>query len=129
MTMHQARILVALVGIFVPYLARLPGGAAWLMQYLDMGLGGFVFLSICNSVTWGSILTLGNLYRRTVSLLFPAVIGLGFLAWSHGRLDLRSDPQASLGLMFIPIDALLPILLGSAIGFAVDRHLTSRRPL
>lgn len=126
MTMHQARMSVMLFGIVLPYLACLPRGTSWLMQYVDTGLGGFLFFSLFNAIAWGSIVALSFLFRRPASLLAAVALGSGYLAWSHYRLDLSADAQAALGLVFIPIHALLPITMGTAIGFAVDRYVIFR---
>lgn len=37
MTMRKARLIVMLVGILLPYAARLPHGIGWLAQYTDTG--------------------------------------------------------------------------------------------
>ncbi len=128
MTPRRARLAIVLIGILLPYAARLPGGIAWLKQYTDAGLSGFLFLSAFNAIAWGAILALSFLYRRALSMAVPAVLGFGFLAWAHATLDLASDAQAPIGLVFIPIYALLPILVGGVAGYVLDRRLR-RRPV
>ena len=40
MTMRNARFTLVLVGLSLPYTARLPRGIEWLQQYSDIGLAG-----------------------------------------------------------------------------------------
>lgn len=126
MTMMRARWLVVLVGTALPYLARLPGGIDWLRQYTDAGLGGALFLGGFNAIAWGAILAASVLYRHAAAVLAPAVAGFGFLAWAHATLDLAADAQAAIALVFLPLYALLPIAIGAAVGYAIDRHLRAR---
>lgn len=127
MTMSRARWLVVLVGIALPYLARVPGGNEWLRQYTDAGLGGALLLGGFNAVAWGTVLGISFAYRHAVSVLVPAVSGFGPLAWAHAALDLASDAQAAIALVFLPVYALLPIAFGGAVGYAIDRRLRTRR--
>ncbi len=126
MTLKHARILIIAIGILLPYLSRLPGGSAWLSQYLDTDVGGFLFLAAFNAIAWGSLLAISFIYRFLLSLLVPCLTGFGFLAWSHYTLDLSSDAQASLALMFIPIFTLLPIAIGAVVGYLIDIYLRKR---
>lgn len=121
--MRNARIIIIFVGILLPYLARLPRGMDWLQQYTDVDVSAFLFFGAFNAIAWGSILALSFLYKRTVSLYVPALFGFGFLAWVHYSLDLASDAQASIALIFIPIYALVPIAIGGIIGYILDRYL------
>jgi hypothetical protein len=124
--MVKARIAITLLGILLPYVARLPRGLSWVAQYLDTGLGGFLLIGGFNAVAWGAMVALGSLYRRPVSLLVPSLFGFAFLAWAHYSLDLRADAQSAIALVFIPIYALLPIAIGGAMGYAMDRFLRRR---
>lgn len=126
MTLFKARLMVILLGMALPYLARLPGDLDWLGQYTDTSVGGWIFLGAFNAIAWGSILGISLLYRCPQSLLLPSVLGFGYLAWAHYSLDLAADAQAALGIIFIPIYALLPILVGGAAGYALDRRLRQR---
>lgn len=126
MTPRRARLAIVLIGILLPYAARLPAGIAWLKQYTDAGLNGFLFLSAFNAIAWGAILAISFLYRRSLSMAVPAVLGFGFLAWAHYTLDLNADAQAPVALVFIPIYALLPIAVGGVAGYVLDRRLRRR---
>ncbi len=121
--MTRARWLVVATGVALPYLARLPGGLDWLRQYTDAGLGGALLLGGFNAIAWGAIVGISLAYRHARSLLAPALAGFGALAWAHATLDLRADAQAAIALVFLPIYALLPIAIGGAVGYAIDRRL------
>jgi hypothetical protein len=121
MTMRKARWLVSLIGVFLPYVVRLPRGLEWLQQYTDVGLAGWLFLGAFNAIAWGAILLASLFYQRSSSLLLPSVLGFGFLAYAHFSLDLSADAQAGVALLFIPIYALAPIAAGAIIGYFVDR--------
>ena len=121
MTMRNARWLVVLIGILLPYAVRLPRGLEWLRQYTDTSLAGWLLLSAFNAIAWGAVLLASLFYKRPSSLLLPSVLGFGFLAYAHYSLDLAADAQAGVALAFIPIYALVPIGIGAIIGYIVDR--------
>ena len=124
MTMHKARVMIVVIGIVLPYLARVPQGAEWLGQYTNTGFGGWLFFSALNAIAWGCLLTLSFNYQRPVSLLAPCILGFGFLAWAHGtQVDLNADPQAAIALVIVPVCALGPIAIGGILGYFVDRKL------
>jgi len=120
MGMGKARVLVVVVGLLVPYLARVPGGTQWLAPYLHPGWQGTLLLAALGAVTWVPILGFSLGYRRPVSLVLPCVLGFGFLAWAHGTLDLTADAQSALALLFIPIYSLLPVLIGCIVSLVTD---------
>lgn len=121
MTMGKARLTVILVGILLPYAARLPRGVDWLQQYTNNGIGGWLFLAGFNAIAWGAIVAVSFLYKRPSSVWAPALLGFGFLAFAHYSLDLAADAQAAVALAFIPIYALVPIALGAIVGYFMDR--------
>ena len=121
--MNLARLAVAVVGILLPYIARIPGGAAWVEQYTDVGVVGFLFFGAFNAIPWGSIVGFSFLFRRPGPLLIPCVLGFGFLGWAHYNVDLASDAQASLLLLVVPILAMVPIVVGGVLGYVLDRRL------
>jgi len=123
MRMRNARIAIVLLGLVLPYMARLPRGIEWLQQYTDTSLGSWLFLGAFNAIAWVAILACSFMYLRPSSLIGPCLLGFGFLAWAHNTLDLSADAQAAIGLIFIPIYALLPIAIGGAIGYVLDRRL------
>lgn len=119
----KLRITIAIVGILLPYIVRVPRGTAWVEQYTNLSVGSFLFFNALNAIAWGSIVALSFFFRRPAPLLIPCAMGFAFLAWAHYTLDLASDAQAAIALIFIPIFALLPITFGGAFGYVVDRRL------
>lgn len=125
--MRVARIVVVVIGILLPYLARIPGalqhGSHWLTSYFgDPGhrLGAVLFFGAFNAIAWGSVLLATMTYRSPHAVWFPAVLGFGFLAFVHSTYDLASDAQAAVGLVFIPIYSLPFILAGWLLGLVFD---------
>lgn len=120
------RISIAIIGVLLPYIARIPRGLAWLQQYTDIEPGGYLFLGAFNAVAWGSLVALSFVFRRPGPLSIPCAFGFGFIAWAHYNLDLASDAQAAIALIFIPIYALVPIAIGAVIGYVLDQRLKRR---
>ncbi len=91
----------------LPYLARLPRGLEWAMQYLpdkEHLLGGLIFIHSFYSIP--AALLVVSIY---VSKKYAIPFVLTFLALTittvyinHGY-DLSSDAQAAIGLVFMPI--------------------------
>jgi hypothetical protein len=121
--MARARLLVAVLGILLPYLARLPRGMDWLAQYTHAGLAGFLFLGAFNAIAWLAIIAISWAYRRPASILAPALPGFAVLAWAHHAIDLSADAQAAVALIFVPIHALPAIAIGGVLGYLVDRRM------
>lgn len=124
--MIATQILIVIVGIILPYAARLPRGTEWVGQYTGTGLNGFLMLEAFNAIAWGSLLGLTFLIRRPIAMLAPCLLGFGFLAWTHATLDLAADAQAGIGIVLIPIYALAPIAIGGVIGLVLDRRLDGK---
>ena len=123
MSMRHARWLIVIIGILLPYAARLPFGVSWLAQYAHAGIAGHLLIGWCNAIAWGSLLILSFKFQKPVSLLLPALLGFGFLAWAHASLDLTADAQSSVAILFIPIYAMVPIGIGGLIGLVIDKNL------
>ena len=117
------RLCIVLVGMLLPYLARIPGGFHWVKAYLDVGLVGFLLIQLFNAITWGAILLFSTSYKRPSMLLFPSILGFGFSAKWHYLTDLSSDPQASFAFLFIPIHSILYVAIGGVLGLVIDRYL------
>jgi hypothetical protein len=122
MTMTLARVLIVIVGILLPFAARIPGGRPWLGQYTDGGIDGVGMIQAWNAMAWGSLLVLSFVGSRPATLLVPCVLGFGYLAWAHGTLDLAADAQAGIGVVFIPIYACVLIAIGAIVGSVIDRR-------
>lgn len=120
----KARFAVVLIGIALPYLARLPGtlsaGPGWLIAYLTPGFGAFSLLTALNAVTWGAIL-IGTVALRSVpAVSVAAVVGFALPACCHARLDLASSDSAVVGWFLIPVYSLPLVGLGGLLGLLVD---------
>lgn len=120
--MNAARVSIVVLGVLIPFLARLPRGVEWLKQYADGGADGILFISAFNAPVWLSLFALTFVYRRPTSLLVPCVLAFGFLAWAHFSMDLASDAQAAIGLVFIPVLAVPFLVVGGVIGYVIDRR-------
>ncbi len=118
----HVRLIIVLFALVLPYLARLPGGRAWLGQITYGGWGAFAFLAACSAVVWGGLLLWSLAYRRLASLWVPALLGFGYLAWAYGTINLRSDAQAGLGLLMVPVHSLMPLIAGGLLGLWFDRR-------
>lgn len=125
--MLKARFAIIIIGIFIPYLARLPSGLDWLMQYLQGGLPGILLMQFLNAITWGSILAWTTIYKRPLFLLFPAVAGFACAGYWHNMLDLGSDPNAAIGLIIIPFYTLVPIGIAGGVAYILDRFLKNNK--
>lgn len=126
--MALTRMVIAGVGVALPFAARLPGmwtrGPGWLTDYLGDHLGAFFFISICNVVIWGPILLTTLLYRYPIVALSAAAFAFGWPFYAHMQLDLRSDAQAAIGLFFIPIYSIPYVLTACVVGLALDIGLS-----
>jgi hypothetical protein len=124
--MIKSRIAIVVIGILLPYLARLPGavsrGPDWLWSYLGNGLVAALFFGLFNAIAWGAVLKASYSYRNPHSVWFAAVPAFVFLAANHAKLDLSSDAQAALGLLFIPIYSLPLIFFGWLAGKWFDQR-------
>ena len=119
----RCRWCIVLGAVIVPYLARLPGtvfhGLGWLQQYLPAellgeGLLALAVLLILNSLP-GVILAAVSYRLPRPWFAVPAALTALGLSTVHGTLDLRSDAQAPVALVFIPIYASAFALATSAL--------------
>jgi hypothetical protein len=124
--MIKSRIAIVAVGILLPYIARLPGvlsqGPQWLWSYFGGGILGALFFGLFNAIAWGAVLAASYSYRNPHAAWFPAVPAFVFLAANHAVLDLASDAQAALGLLFIPVYSLPLVFVGWFAGKWFDRR-------
>ena len=129
--MAVARIVICVVGIALPYAARIPGAIAygpdWFNSYLPSSWSAFLLIGKFNAICWGSVLLATLTYRNALSVLFPAAFGFAFAFWGNAMLDLASDAQAAIAIIFIPIYALPFVCVGWAIGFVFDRQKGRRK--
>ena len=121
--MKTLRIAITVIGILLPYAARIPRGSDWLQQYTDTSVDGFLFFGAFNAIAWGALLGASFLFRHPRPMLLPCLLGFGFLAWAHYNLDLAADAQAAIALVLIPIFAVVPIAIGVGLGWIGERLL------
>lgn len=124
--MIKSRIAIVVVGILLPYVARLPGvfthGPDWLWSYLGHGVAAALFFGLFNAIAWGAVLKASYSYRNPHAVWFAAVPAFVFLAANHAFLDLSADPQAALGLLFIPLYSLPLVWVGWLAGKWFDQR-------
>jgi hypothetical protein len=114
--MRTARWIIIIVGIFLPYIARIPGtfehGDRWLTSYLDTGLAGFLLIGLFNAIWWGAVLLAIRNFKSPKLALWPALLGAILPFCGHATLDLASDAQAGILLVIIPFFGLPGVVLG-----------------
>lgn len=117
--------IVALLGIAMPYLARLPGiaehGWWWLSSYFGDNLFAPFFFGAFNAVCWVPVIVGSRLYKLPSSIWYPAVGALASSAVMHATVDLSADAQAALALVVIPFLTLPFSATGWIIGYIVER--------
>ena len=127
---NRARWIIVILGLILPYVARVPGmfmyGDDWLMSYIMGGLGGLVFILGFNAITWGTVLLMTIGMKHARSAWFPAVLGFAVPLLGHATLDLAADAQAAIALIFIPMFGVPGALIGGVIGQWYDRRLQKR---
>lgn len=123
--MKTARLLIIVVGVLLPFLARIPGalieGKSWFTSYFDGGFGGVAFIIGLHVLCWGSILLATFSYKQTTAVWFPAVFGFAFAGLSHAFLNLNSSSTAALGLVAIPLLSVPVVLIGWLLGLWYQR--------
>jgi hypothetical protein len=120
--MFSSKILVACIGIVLPYLSRMPMGLDWFMSYVDTGISGYLLIGITNAISWGLIIALSQNYKKSTTIIYPALLGFSYVAWGHLTLDLSADAQAAVGILFIPIYSIPFILTGWVIGLIIEKY-------
>jgi len=136
--MQRLRVLLIVVGVVLPYLARIPGalvhGADWFLAYVEPDLGGHLFLQAFNALAWGTVVTVSFLTSRR-SVIWPtAGAAFGLVAFGHATLDLAGSSTAAVAVVFIPIyavpfataAAVLAALIGTLIRWRYEGRLTRR---
>lgn len=124
-------IVLIIVGALLPFLARLPGcvvkgNVYWLSQYMQ-GAGEIFLIEAFNLIPIAAAVVSALLFRRY--WLLPVGAGYGFLFVCYSLLDLASDAQAAVSLLFIPIYSLPFFFVGGIVAAGLwlkDRY--SRTP-
>jgi len=123
---RRTRWLLVVLGVVLPYAAQLANGDGGNgLAYLDSGWQGNAFVLALGAVLWLPLLGLTCLYRYPKSIVWPAVMGLGFAFWLHLSVDLSADAQAGLAVVMVPVLSLVPLAIGAVIGWGMD--LRARR--
>lgn len=121
----KGRVAVVLVGVALPYAARLPGvllkGPDWLTSYFPGEIGVLLLFGF-NAIVWCAILAGTLAFRSVPAVLISAAIGFALPFYFHATLDLRADAQASVALIGLPILSLPLVGLGWLLGYLVDRR-------
>lgn len=93
----------------VPYASRIWRGVEWVAQYLpdeDHRLSGLLFFGGFASLPAIPLMVAFLLRKRIpVTLSVSIIVATALLAYWHYDYDLRSDAQAAIGLIFIPMYA------------------------
>lgn len=123
--MRRNRWIVAILGIAIPYLSRLPGvsehGWSWLTSYFGDTLWAPLFFGAFNAVCWAPVIVGSQLYKIPSSIWYPAVGALASSAVMHSTVDLAADAQAAIALVIIPFLTLPFSATGWIIGYMVER--------
>lgn len=106
------------LAILMPYLSRLPQGAAWVVQYVPANFMANVFFvgfsAIPGVVLWALIRARSDKWEKPY--LCALITMCGVLALLHHDVDLRMDAQAAIALIIIPIEV---AMLTTAVFFAI----------
>lgn len=126
MSFKSLQLKIAMVGILLPYVVRLPKGFEWLQQYTDNGFLGNMLLGVLNAIPWSLMAWASGAFRNRELALVPCVFGFGVLTWGHYTLDLTANANAPIGLVIIPLYAAVAVAVGTGVGLAVDRIVMRR---
>ena len=102
-------LCTVLIGIFMPFFSRIPGGSEWVNQYLPSSFSGFIFHIVFGVLSTAPVVFAFLLSKRIgrkvgiVMLFFSGV----FLTIAHYQNDLSLDAQSSVILVVIPIVSFL----------------------
>ena len=128
--MKNARALAAVIGILVPYLARIPGmsshGTGWLTSYFGDTWWAPVFFQAFNAAMWVPILLWTKDYQHPKALAIPVILAFAFPLYLHSTVDLAADAQAAIALIVIPFFGLPGALIGTWLGRRYDRALSDK---
>jgi hypothetical protein len=113
--MRQVRLLIFVGGIFLPYVAGMINSS------LPMSWGSILFLGAFNSIIWGSVLLATAGYRHAISAAYPALLGFAWPTLYYLSFGSKSSP---IGLVFLPVENLLFVLIGWLVGRHFDREMS-----
>ena len=108
-------IVVFLVGLILPFASRLVMGLDWAMAYMRT-FGAALLIGAFNMIPVVVLVTIGTKAKKIFDYWCGVIACYGFLFIFHASLDLSSDAQASIALLFIPIYSIPVIYIGMGIG-------------
>lgn len=124
--MKHLTLIITLVGIFLPYLARLPGvfvkGTEWFSGYFEADLNTRLLIDLPNMVAWVPLLVALESFRIPRLFFIPMCFCFGFLLFVHTTLAL-SSAQAELVFVFAPIWAFVFMCIGWVIAKVIERKM------
>jgi hypothetical protein len=94
------------------------------MQYMEPGLPGMLVLGAFNSIAVAAAAFATVLFPKKHLWAIPVGAGYGFVALMHGTLDLSSDAQAAVALVFIPVYSVFFFVIGGGFAFMIQAGLT-----
>ena len=130
----KTRIVIGLVAalscLAMPLLCRMPGGSAWVGQYLpDEGhrIGGMLLFCAFAMIPAVLVFCAGLLSKPPFHfpVLISTLVALTMLGYWHHGLDLAADAQAAIALVFIPIYAAGLALVGALVGLGLQGLIRS----
>lgn len=125
-------LLILVLGLVLPYLARIPGiprhGMDWFLSYLP-SLVAVLFFGVFNLIPLAALFLLRIIIpNRSLPFYMATLLSYGFMFWAHATLDLASDAQAAIALFFIPIYASGLVVAGWVIGWVIGLCLQRALP-
>jgi hypothetical protein len=128
--MTVIRCLIVALGVLLPYLCGVLRAVIYGTEVagpvLDVDVESAIFFGAFNAISWGSIFLTTFTYESTMPVILPAGLGFVFDAYAYTTLDLASDAQAGIALVFIPIYSVPLIAVGWLAGICCDRYLRVR---
>jgi len=112
-------VILAYVNL-VPYVCRMWRGVEWVAQYLPNEghrISGLVFFGAFASLPAIPLVSAFLLRQRLpVTLVVSIIVATALLVFWHHDYDLKTDAQAAIGLVVIPIYAAM--ITGAVAGFS-----------
>src|ERR1041385_6069187 len=119
-------LVVILIGIFLPYVARLVGtikhGVHWFLDYVP-SIGAVLFFSVFDAIVPASLFML-RIFNPNRNIPFLCAASLGYIGMFlfHATFDLGSSSTAAVAFLFVPAILGVPlVLLGWGVGILVER--------
>lgn len=129
--MKEARLLIVVIGVVLPTLARIPAyllfDQIWLAK--DIAWGDTLFLEgALAAVVWAPIVIFSLFYRSPRYLSLPAVMGFVPMAVLYALPEHPRGPQTLLSSLLFLLCIVPSVLAGGGIGLWLDRRSPSIQP-